>query len=259
MIATAMGAATDDQLNELRTLFQTKRHSPFWRASNFARIRELQADGEPITAAYVESMARFLRQQPDLPPYQPAEGKQYDDLRYVMDRREVPEPIASWLAERIANGKLSKAFAEMALDDLTRLPKKPRRPGHQLPKGIPGSEVPDGGYAIGDPARCYFLRTDAAGQQIVKLLHLGTGRRTLVGDPVATHVVLAISRDVNAAQRLFGETAHRCTACGRPIGDGDNNPGYVHGYGPDCWRELQRELRKNQTLISTDLEAHSVR
>jgi hypothetical protein len=253
--ATLAGDASEEQLAELRELFQTKTHSPMWRASNFAYIAAIKARGENVTAVLAETLARFLREQEDLPPYEPATGADYDQLHYALDRREVPEPFFSWLFARVDKRDLSHAYAQLVLIDLAKLPRKARR-GHIAPTGIPATEIPDGYYAIGDgdTARCYSLKTKD-GRQVLRWLNFEARSRPEVRDAKrAARILDAIAADLNASQRLFAETAHRCTACSRPIEPDDSNPGFPHGYGPDCWREIQRSAAATLPL-STDPEA----
>ncbi|MGK5677546.1 hypothetical protein [Actinoplanes sp. URMC 104] len=118
---TSYGPASKEALDELRELFDTRAHSPVWRVHNFQAIREIVGRGDPLTAAYVEAIAMRLRNEPVLDNRERAHDWQYQRMAELLTYKAVPEHFAVWVSERLITKKLSRAFADLVIDDLDKM------------------------------------------------------------------------------------------------------------------------------------------
>lgn len=227
------GSATADQRAELRSLLARKCYTNEWRDQLY---RDAQARG--LSRARAMSAIRYLRAQTDRtdqPVY--ATGNQAIEIRDLVRTQLAPGPWIAPILARLAAGKLRYTDADRTIKDLTRLPAR----AFVVPDGPPVVvNFADGYYALTGPdgrVRHYRIHTVAGLRkvdQIIDPTNTKRRRRHRLRGHEARQVIQAVAADPRAAGRLFAETTKRCTECNRPIHD-STNPGFPHGYGPDCW------------------------
>lgn len=228
------GSATEAQRAELRHLVRTRRHTTEWREDLFAHARE---HGLSETRA-IASIA-YLRQQPtwDGSPPADATADQITRLRALLAERVAPTPLARSLTERADAGTLAYDAADLAIADLQRLPLR------ELPAvAAPIGPVPPGYYAVrGLDGTVHTYRVkESTGRPRVKRLD-GPNLGMVPAYQVMT-VVKSIGADLPAAARLYGQATKHCSDCNQPLRD-ETQPGWPHGYGPDCWARLDDARR----------------
>lgn len=235
----ALDPASPDQRRELRELVQARAVDPFWRTRLYQQVR---AAGQLTRSVALDALFYARACAPAGPLPDRATPEQAAALRDLINTRIVPGPLATVFRRRAESGELTYIEADRWIREWMRLTCKtfviasdlPRRSGWQAPDGYYGLMHTDG------HPRCYRIHTlGASNRQIVEQI-TGDGRgqrRKLVGYQ-ATEVLQAVATDRAAAARLYGRTRRHCSACNQPIGD-DTKPGFEHGYGPDCWTELQ--------------------
>lgn len=232
--ARERGDASEDQRAKLKALLETKRYPFEWRAQLFADLRD--PEGAGLTTALAKSAIAWLEKQPDLdgaPPH--ATPEQVEQILMLLRDRVAPGPWARQIRDRITAGTLTVDQAGLYLADLVRLPKRTFVPAVG---GSPAVAIaPDGYFGLAGSdtrVRCYRVHT-VGGRQIVDQItgDRASQRRRIRGYP-ATEILRGVAADLPAAARRYGEARKRCSDCNQPLRNPDQ-PGYPHGYGPDCW------------------------
>jgi hypothetical protein len=239
-----LGDATANQREQLRQLIADKAVADSWTQRFYASV--LRAQGLTSTAAtdalfYLNTLAT-AGEQPDL-----ALPAQADALRHLVRTRVVPVKLATRLLARLDDGVASYIEADRAIVDWLRMPPRTwfRATDVRRPAGTRPPEMSDGYFALiasadGRP-RCFRIRTrDYDSLRIIEQI---TGeqperRRRLYGYQ-ATQVLREIEADPAAAAKLYARTRGRCSACNTKL-EKQDQPGYEHGYGPDCWAARQQ-------------------
>lgn len=234
----ARGDATDEQRTKLRALLKDRAVDPGWVQRFYASVR--RAGGLSRAAAtdaliYLGSLAAAGVRPGE------ATGAQRAAMQHLRRTRLVPAAIARRMLKLQADGQLSYDRADLIIGEWLRLP---YRDYPLLEDGVtPTRSAPDGYYALvatdGTP-RCYRIHTlPGTGTRLVQQI---TGdkpsQRRRISGPYAQQVMHQVAADRPAAARLFGEVRHRCSACNSHL-ERTDQPGYPHGYGPDCWAALQ--------------------
>jgi hypothetical protein len=105
-----------------------------------------------------------------------------------------------------------------------------------------GTRAPDGYFAItiaDGTARCYRIHTlPLTREQLVEQITTDSGKTRKLHRSEAYLVLREVAASPAAAAKMYGETRHRCSHCNQPLRD-ETQPGHPHGYGPDCWAEIQ--------------------
>lgn len=236
------GDATKAQREELRALIERKCVTNEWKQRFFDDVKK---DGG-LSSGRAKSTLTYLRRLPDRsdqPVY--ATEDQAKKMRSLVATRSAPRRWITPLLERLDAGTLTYDMADLTITDLRRLPLKPFiAPDRPVAHGAP---VPDAYYALrtGDgQVRLYRISTVGGMRRVDQITgKTNTARRRLHGYKAAD-VIKAVAADPAGAARLYGENSKRCSDCNRPIREGKNNPGFKHGYGPDCWDDRQA-VRRN--------------
>lgn len=250
------GDATPEQRAELRALIEQKCVTDEWRQRFYEDI--YRANG--LSRARANSTLNYLRglaERSSQPVY--ATDEQADEIRKLAATKTAPRV---WLARILAHldaGTLTYDMADLHLIDLRRMSPKPFMVPDRPAAG--GAPVRDGYYSLrrgDDSIRHYRLKTFGGLRQVDQITYkvdaAGNTRtdRKRVRGYQATEVIRAVAADPAAARRLFAETTSRCTNCNRAIHDSENNPGFPHGYGPDCWDDLEAERRNSDHRAQLD-------
>lgn len=237
-----LGNATQEQRAELRALISQKCVTDEWKQRFYADVVQ---DGG-LSNARATSTLTYLRRMPDRsdqPVY--ATDDQAEQMRKLVLTRVAPRRWITPLMDRLDAGTLTYDLADLTITNLRRQPLKtfiaPDRP---IADGAP---VPDAYYALrrGDGTVRHYRISTVGGMRRVDQITgtTNTARRRLHGLRAAD-VIKAVAADPIGAARLFGETRKRCSDCNQPIRENEKNPGFKHGYGPDCWDERQA-IRRN--------------
>lgn len=235
--ARTRGTATVEQRTELHALLKDRAVEPGWVQRFYTSVRRV--GGLSHTAAtdaliYLKSLAAA-----GMTPHE-ATGAQRAAMQHLRRTRIVPARIATKILKQQADGQLSYGRADVIIREWLRLPYR----DHALLEDTTVSgAAPDGYFALLAPdglPRCYRIHTlPGTGTRIVQQI---TGdkpsqRRPLKG-PQAQQVMHQVAADVPAAARRFGEVRHRCSNCNNHL-EREDQPGFPHGYGPDCWAAIQ--------------------
>ncbi len=251
----SMGNATTDQRNELRHLLETRRYPKTWRDRFFDDVWNNQG----LSNARAIGALNYLRNQAKLDgtPIH-ATDAQRDELLELFRTRVAPGPWVKLITRQLDKGTLSYERAGQHLAEARRLPLKefPALPEQGVKVFI--SALPDGQYAIrGTDARVRFYKvtTDTAGAREVKHLN-GPRRNRMIRNATELERILEqIAVDPAAAAKLYGEESKHCAApqCNKPLWDKEQ-PGYEHGFGPDCWKKIvaARKIRDHAACIPDD-------
>lgn len=238
--ARTHGDATDEQRATLTRLLETKRYSKGWRDQLFHDIRD---DGG-LSSARASSVAVWLEAQLDLADGASAraDADTIARIEELLRQRIAPGRWARQILDRIADNTLSYDQADLYLRDLERLPKRAFVAPAGLGPGTPGTDAPDGYFALTDPAGqtyAYRIHHLYGGDRAVDRFtsDLPGPRRSIRGLP-AIQVMRVVGADPAGAARLFAATRGRCSNCNQPLHNEDQ-PGFAHGYGLDCWTNRQ--------------------
>lgn len=166
---------------------------------------------------------------------------QVEALRTLRRTRVVPAAICRRMLRLHTTGDLRYDQADLTIRDFLRAP---LRDFPLLEDGTaPAGTAPDGCFTLigadGMP-RCYRIHTlPGSGIRVVQQI---TGERPSqrrnVSTAVAVRVMQEVAADVAKAARLYGEAQGRCSNCNSRL-ERTDQPGYPHGYGPNCWAALQ--------------------
>jgi hypothetical protein len=231
------GDATGDQRAELKALLETRRYTKEWRDRLFG---DIAADGG-LTQVRANAVLHWLRQQPDLgdTPIH-ATADQLERIDALLRERIAPGPWARQVRNRIAAGTVTHDQAELYLTDLGRLPKRAFAPTAGEPG--PRTSTPDGYYSLTGSdgrVRSYRVHTPKGGRQVVDLITGDQpGQRRRIRGYQTGQILRAIAAGAAAAAALYGVTRKACSECNQPLRRTDQ-PGFPHGYGPDCWDKRQ--------------------
>lgn len=234
-----LGDASDEQRTKLRDLITRKAVTNDWVQRFYDDVRA--ADG--LTAGRAAAALTYLGSLPDKdtePTY--ATTEQGEELRELIRTRIVPSLLARMWIQRLDAGQLTYIEAGHAITDYRRLPMRVFvPPADAPPAGSPGAEAPDGYFALtgsDGSARCYRVHTRGGVRLVDQITGTRPGKRRRIRGWQAVQIMQAVHADVPAAARLYGATRKHCSGCNRPLHD-ETQDGYPHGYGPDCWAELQ--------------------
>lgn len=242
--AKERGDATADQRAELHDLIATRAVRDQWRMQFYGAVCK---DGG-LAATVADDALIYLRSlAPKGSKPTRAIPEQEDALRGLARSRLIPGPIRKVWLERAKAGQLTYIEADRTILEWLRLPPRTFLTPEDL-LAAPGSKAPDGYFALvleadGKPRAFRIHTTEATGRRVVEQI---TGekpdqRRTVRGI-AATQVLTAVATDPAGAARLYGEFRHRCSDCNQPLRRTDQ-PGYPHGYGPDCWAVRQADAQ----------------
>lgn len=236
--ARSHGDATDDQRRELRELIQVRAVAADWVQRFYASVR--RAGGLSRLAAtdaliYLRSLSP-RGESPEL-----ALPTQAAAMRELVKTRIVPTPIARRMLRLYDTGELTYDRADLIISEWLRLP---YRDYPLLEDGPANREAPDGYYALlaaDSMPRAYRVHTRPGSGDVVVQQIFGEkpSQRRAVSRVVADRVMHEVAKDLPAAARLYGETLHRCSDCNSKLWD-QTQPGFPHGYGPDCWAARQK-------------------
>lgn len=247
--ARTRGDATEDQRDQLRQLLQTKRYPKEWRDRFYA---DVLAD-KGLSASRAKSVIKWLAAQPNLngKPIQ-APADQVERILYLLRQRIAPGPWARQIRDRIDAGTLTCDEADHYLTDLERLPNRPFVAADGPRPGALAADAPNGYFALTGTdgrVRCYRVHTLNNGCRVVdqfasenredsQIVGRKTGRRRRIPAWQAPNILRAVAADVTTAARLYLATRKRCSDCNQPL-DNEDQPGWPHGIGPDCWEKRQ--------------------
>jgi hypothetical protein len=230
------GDATREQRAELRELLQAKVYTLEWRNQLYADVEAAKG----LSQARASSVLTWLRVQPNLDgsPVR-ATDEQVQEIEKLLRERIRPAPWAKLIRSRITARTMTHVEADRYLRDLRGMPKKVfTAPTGQRILG----DTPLGYFALthdDDQVRCYRIHVDGHGALIVEQFNgPKPGQRYKLRDHKATTVAKAIAADPAAAGRLFATTRKRCCDCNQRL-DREDQPGFPHGLGEDCWNNRQ--------------------
>lgn len=236
--ARTRGDATGEQRAEIHALLAVKAVDPKWLRTFFTAVR--RAEGLSTGAAedallYLGSLAE-RDQQPEL-----ATAAQHDAMRQLVRTRIVPGPPARAMLARYREEKLTYIQADRALREWLGLPRRAVVAAATLPAGA-SVAAPDGYFAVtiaDGTVRCYRIFTRAAtGRRVVRQIVNEAGKTRDLHGPEAYAVLREVAANRAQAAALYGKTRRHCSACNQPLWD-EEQEGYPHGYGPDCWTDIQ--------------------
>lgn len=232
------GDATDEQRTELHTLLDTKAVDPPWRDKFFTSVRR----AEGLTSCAASDALIYLRSLADR-DQQPAQSTpaQADAMRWLLRSRIVPASIGRRLLARHTAGELTYVQADRAIREWLAMVPSPIIAASEIPAPT-GAQAPDGYFAItvaDGTTRCYRIHTPPlTRERIVEQIITASGKTRRLHRPEAYLILREVAASPEQAARLYGETRRHCSNCNQPLHREDQT-GFPHGYGRDCWAEIQ--------------------
>ncbi len=235
------GSATAEQRTELRRLIAERNVRPAWLKPFYRDVRRaegLSAGAASDALIYLRSLAP----KGDEPTH--ATPAQAEALRGLARSRVIPGKLRTIWLSQLDTGQLTYQLADRTICEWLRQPHRVWLGSEDL-LAPAAAKTPDGYFALireddGKP-RCFRVHTSPLDNR--RIVEQITGeaphqRRTLRG-PDALHVLGAVADDIAAAAARYGTMRRRCSNCNQPLRRTDQ-PGYPHGYGDDCWTQLQK-------------------
>lgn len=248
------GDATAEQRAELRELIARKCVTDEWRNRFFDDVLE---DGGLMKSRASSALAylRPLADRSEQPVY--ATAAQTDRIRELLRERLAPRKWVQPLVALLDAGRLPYVNADLMIADLERMVMRKYKVPERLPASV-GEGLDDGYYAVVDTngrVRKYRLVIRAGMREVWQITGELYRQRHQVRGVQARDVIAVISADPAGAAARYAKTTGRCTACNTKIGEQADNPGYQHGYGPDCWKKREA-LRLNRDAKAELADAH---
>lgn len=236
----ACGDATAEQRAELRRLIDSKVAPADWVQRFYDDVRDaggLSTGVAEQALAHLRRLAAAADNTAAVERAVPATAEQAEKLRELIRTRIVPGYLSRLWRSRLDAGQMSSVDAARAIKDHSRLPLRTFVPAGPQQTTAVGLDAPDGyfGLTTNGDVRCYRIHTLNSGQRVVEQFtgDKATERRRVRGWQI-TEVLRAVGADVPSAARLFATARKRCSDCNKPLHN-ENQPGWPHGVGPDCW------------------------
>lgn len=239
------GDASPAERAELRELIARKVVTEEWKETFYADV--IQDGG--LSSARAKGALNYLRKQADRsvePVY--ATREQEAEIRELVRVHLAPAPWRQTHMVLLETGKLTFIQADQFIGQLKRLPKR----RHVPPAGPVASagNFPDGYYAIrttGGEVRKYRVVDRGGLREVWRITGFKAGQRCRIRGREAVDIIQCISADPAGAARLWAEVSKRCSACNTDIKEDPKNPGFPHGFGPDCWKKEHVQQLVNDT------------
>lgn len=232
------GDATHEQRTELHALLDNKAVDQRWRDKFFTSVRR----AEGLTSCAANDALIYLRSLADR-GQQPAQSTpaQADAMRWLLRSRIVPPSIGRRLLARHTSGDLTYVQADRAIREWLAMAPSPIIAASEIPAPA-GAQAPDGYFAItvaDGTTRCYRIHTlPLTRERIVEQITTASGKTRKLLRHEAQLVLREVAASTAQAAKLYGETRRHCSHCNQPL-HREDQPGFPHGYGRDCWAEIQ--------------------